>query len=242
MDAYDILRVANRNKMYIDEFVLTKGPKLYHEAKKRRVNAIWRCFDLTCGRVEYKAVIRTSVDKTCRLTLFAYCQESNLYIRIMPNEDFAAYLRHYNTQAFTPHFIRRFSERYYHDKAFDLNQTFARMEREFSRIGSGLALLLYYNKRNGNTAHAFFGGLALGTDGKEKLMTIYKTFVPYEMLGDTQRKAYDACSAMLAEQQKIYGEDLTDPMMTDDAFRDYLNERTLEYQPIYEEFFKQKKI
>lgn len=217
--------------------------KLTKDARKRRVNSVCKCVDYSHDGIEYKIFVRGKRDTSWDWNCYVYCSENNEYVRMAYSVAAARYISKLNTQAFTPHFMRRVSERLYHDSVFDMNRTVARFERDAIVSRRQMLACLYRNESTGDVAYSLLDGIALGHVGAAKGIITFKTFVSYDMLKDSQRRAYDACTGLQAELRKKYGDDeeIGRQMCLNDAFADTVDREIDAYKPIYAEFFKNKK-
>lgn len=216
--------------------------KLTGEARKRRVNSVCKCVDYSHGSIEYKIFVRGKRDTSWDWNCYVYCSESNEYVRMAYSVEAVMYISRLNTQALTPHFIRRISERLYHDSVFDTNRTLARFERDAMVSKRQMLACLYRNESTGDIVYSLLDGIALGHADAAKGIITLKTFVSYDMLKDSQRRAFDACTGLQAELRKKYGDDeeIGRRMCTDDEFADAVDRELDAYKPIYAEFFQKK--
>lgn len=242
MTALDIWNCTLRDAEHIKRAVYSEARDLAKEAAKRRVGAVWKCIDYSRNGVKYKVVVYGKRNRTWGWLCHVYMPERNFYIRIVPYcIDGKLHIEKSRTQAYTPHFIRRASERLYHDGVFDINRTLARLNRDITVSKRMLHACLYYDESTGNAVYSFLDGIALGEDRENGYVT-FRTFVSYDMLKGSQRRAFDACIGLWATTNEKYGDDsdIAHRMCTDNAFAFAINRELDACKPIYAEFFKNK--
>lgn len=243
MNVQDIWNSVCQNRERLRDVASGVAWKLTKEARKRRVNGVWKCMDYSHDGTKYKIAVHGKRDTSWDWACYIYCAENNMYVRMAYSAMAMMCVKKLNVQAFAPHFIRRVSERFYHDSIFDMNRTIARLERDIIVSKRLLFACLYYDESTEDVVYNFLGGIALGNIDSAKRITFFKTFVSYDMLKDSQRRAYDACTGLQTTMREKYGDDkkIGRRMCADKAFAFAVNKELDACKPIYAEFFKKIK-
>lgn len=177
----DIYGVFEKDKSAVMSFSNRKRNMAIRDACRRGDYIVSRLYDFHTDNSDY--VLSMSWNREIMIScIYAYCKEKNLYYAVLGNVEEG---RDFGITAYTPHFFKRYALRACGKDVGlkDAIPCFVSTSRRDS-------IIVYYNDKNGEFAYANEMGLLLGKFDIRRSVSVFRTFVSYDMLGQSQKDTF----------------------------------------------------
>lgn len=179
MNRDDFVCVFTKDKEKLTHVMYEKGKKLYKEMRKGFRNECIKCYDITTNNADYKMIVHVK-GKVIQAKYVIIIPETKEYVLLTET----AIRGVEPLLIFTTHCLKRIWERFFNEKSFDLNKCLVSYFDD-----TNLQIPIY---RNGNDLVSVTkGGLMFQKDNSIRHTRIFKTFVSFNMMGETQKKAFE---------------------------------------------------
>lgn len=226
MTKKDIEKLCDSESKAIDYFVCDKVKALSRELRRGLGKKVCKCYDyVSSSKTEYKICL-TVTRRQYGIRCFAYCNERNEYIitLLQPEEKGKIF-----TRAITPHFLRRYAERYIHRSDMSINA----MLSEFTEWRSNYVLIYY---KNDNAVFTTNRGLVFGYADKERHIFIQRTFVGVDMLKPSQLAVYNKLFEIVEDKEERWTSHIGEGVGCSDALFAEYQRREIDLGLLYREY------
>lgn len=209
----------------VEAFAFEKAKLLSRELRRGMGKIAHKCYDyVSPSKTEYKLCITTTRRKWY-VRCYVYCMELNQYIVFMLYPDEKRIVRF--SYALTPHFLRRYAERYLHRSDMSINA----MLSAYSSLRTDLFLI--YHKGN-NAVFASDRGLMFGNLDNKRNIFVQRTFVSVDMLKTSQLSVYRKILEL--HKDNTWAAGIDDEVYSADVFFAECQKRGIDVGLLYQEY------
>lgn len=233
MNAEDLQRVYECDKERIFRFLNHKENELRRQLKKGFSKKCAKCYDFRTPNADYKLSLCVYVRRSI-FDVYMYIKETNEYVVVTAK----AHQESSSCLVFTPHYIRRLSERMYGVELTDVSKTLTRFIMDCNTS-------IYLYNRDMQFVFALHNGISLAQYDKKRDLMLMKTFVSTSMLKDTQIAAWGRVADYVVKFDKLVEENGARHGYTYQDIIDQLSYELMtidfdEITKIYGDYFKKK--
>ena len=194
MNAEDLHRIYDVDMLRIYNFLNHKENELRRQLKKGFSKKCAKCYDYHTPNADYKLALCVYVRRSI-FDVYMYIKETNEYVVVTAK----ARQESSSCLVFTPHYIRRLSERMYGVEQTDVNKTLTKFIMDCNTS-------IYLYNRGLQFVFALHNGISLAQYDKKRDLMLMKTFVSTDMLKDTQIAAWVRVADYVAKFDRLVEE------------------------------------